>query len=490
MKKKFYITTSIVYTNASPHIGFTLELTQSDAIARYRRQKGESVFFLTGADEHGQKIYETAKKSGKSPKRFVNQISAEIRELTKLISISNDDFIRTTDQKRHWPSVFKLWKKMAQKGDIYKKKYQGLYCVGCERFYLKKELVNNSCPIHLTKPELIEEENYFFRLSKYSKIIEKKIKSNELKIVPEIRRNEMLSLLKSGLEDISFSRPKEKLPWGIPVPGDNSQIIYVWGDALTNYISGVGYGNKKESALFKKYWPANAHVIGKDILRFHAGIWPGMLMSAGVKLPKMILVHGFITYGGHKMSKSLGNVVSPFELIKKYGSEATRYYLLREIPTLDDGDYTKEKMISRYNADLAKGLGNFSARILTLGSKVKISLIYYKNKKNIDSNVKKQIEKTKKIYDRKFSEFKINEAVGSVWDLISFGDRYINNKKPWENTESKIKIILNLLFLLEAVGDLILPFLPKTSQKILKNINKSGKNLKITRGENLFPRLD
>ena len=321
-------------------MGYALEIIQADVFARYRRILGEEVFFLTGTDEHGAKVTKAAEKEGKSPKEFVDKISGEFRELKEVLNLSNDDFIRTTDEKRHWPIVKKVWQKLKENGDIYKKKYQGLYCVGCEAFITKKDLIDGKCKIHQKEPEIVEEENYFFRLSKYSKKIEEIIEKDEVKIIPEERKNEMLSFIGQGLEDVSFSRPRKDLKWGIPVPDDESQTIYVWADALINYISALGGFEKGE---FKEFWPPDIHFLGKDILRFHATIWLGMLLSLGLELPKNIFVHGFITSNGQKMSKSLGNVIDPFELVKKYGADAVRYFLLREIPPTEDGDFTYEK---------------------------------------------------------------------------------------------------------------------------------------------------
>ncbi|MEK7566077.1 MAG: methionine--tRNA ligase, partial [Patescibacteria group bacterium] len=370
-----------------------------------------------------------------------------------------------------------LWEKIAENGDLEKRKYQGLYCVGCEEFKTKKVLIDgNKCPIHLKEVEIVEEENWFFKLSKYSQALKEKINSGELNIVPESRKNEILSLLNEGLEDISFSRPKEKLSWGIPVPGDESQIIYVWCDALTNYITGIGYGSNSNE-LFDKFWPADIHLIGKDILRFHAAIWPAMLLSAKLPTPKTIMTHGFITSNGHKMSKSLGNVISPFELIEKYNAEAVRYYLLKEIPTLDDGDLTEEKLKERYNSDLANGLGNFAARVLTMATKIDLKDFQPKEEiilkiKEIESAVNKKIE-----------EFKLNEALTAIWELIGYGDLIVNNEKPWENPENKKDVLTGLVLILKKSAELLLPFLPQTTDKILTSIQNNQK------GENLFPRL-
>jgi methionyl-tRNA synthetase len=475
-KKKFYITTSIAYTNAPPHLGFSLEVVQADVIARYHRFLGEDVFYLTGTDEHGAKVAKTAKEEGKTPKKFCDEISAKFRDLKRILNLSNDDFIRTTDKKRHWPAVKKVWLKLKENGHIYKKKYKGLYCSGCEAFITKKDLKNGKCVIHQKEPELIEEENYFFRLSKYSKEIEKIIDKDKMRIIPSDRKNEILNFVKQGLEDISFSRPRKDLKWGIPVPDDKTQTIYVWSDALINYISALDY--KKNGIQFKKYWPADVHCIGKDILKFHAVIWPGMLLALRLPLPKIIFVHGFITVGGQKMSKSLGNIIDPFELVKRYGTDAVRYFLLREIPPSEDGDFTYEKFEARYNSDLASGIGNLVSRIITLAARFQIP----NPKKITNPRLKKEIEKTWRNWRESLEEFRFNGALISIWDLISFCDGYIEKERPWEKSEKQLSIINDLLFALDHIARLLQPILPETSEKILKQ-------LKTKKREILFPRI-
>ena len=500
-QKKFYIPTSIVYTNRSPHIGFALELVQADVLARYHRLLGEEVFFLTGTDENGTKVAKAAEEIGKSPKEFVDEISKKVRELKKVLNLSNDDFIRTTDRKRHWPAVEKVWLKLKENGDIYKKRYKGLYCVGCEAFVKEKDLVDGKCPIHEKTPEVIEEENYFFRLSEYQNQLEKIIRAEKIKIIPETRKNELLSFITQGLEDVSCSRSRGKLEWGIPVPGDNTQIIYVWLEALVNYLSALDYaidGNK-----FKKFWPPDVHCIGKDIfIRFHGSLWPAMLLSLGLPLPKTIFVHGFITVSGQKMSKSLGNVVDPFELVKKYGSasspqvgtDAVRYFLLREIPPFEDGDFTYEKFEKRYNSDLAAGIGNLVARVITMAAKLKAKneklkttpnkfLRNYTGQAIKNLKLTKEIEKTWKNWKRALDEFKFNEALISIWDLISFCDKYIEKERPWQKSEKQKSTISNLQFTIAEIAKLLEPFLPQTSEKILKQIETK-------KPEILFPRLN
>ena len=468
---KFYITTSIPYTNASPHVGFALEAIQADVLARYNRQLGKDVFFLTGTDEHGIKTLRVARELGRDPKDFADEVSGKFRDLTKILNISNDDFIRTTDEIKHKPAVEKLWKKLDASGDIYKKKYKGYYCPGCEAFKTEKEIVDGKCVIHLKPIEIIEEENYFFRLSKYNKKIEELIISDELKIIPESKKNETLGMLKQGMEDVSFSRTKDKY-WGFEVPGDPDQIMYVWCDALPNYISAIGYA--EEDKQFKKYWPANVHCLGKDIMKFHTIFWPAMLLSAKLDLPKKIFVHGFINVNGQKMSKSLGNVIDPFELVKKYGVDAVRYYLLREILSTEDGDFTYEKFEQRYNADLAGGIGNLVARVLGISSKIEFK--ESKPGKEIVGKLKEIKEK----YTIFLEEFKFNEALICIWELISYCDKYINEEKLWETKNPKV--VSDLFFVIKEIGNLLLPFIPETAEKIIKAVENK-------KSENLFPRI-
>ena len=476
--KKFYITTAIPYVNAAPHIGHALEFVQVDVLARYRRQRGDEVFFLTGADEHGVKIARAAASAGKLPQELVDENAAKFKKLTEVLDLSSSDFIRTSDQKRHWPGAQKLWKELDKAGDIYKKKYRGLYCVGHEAFITEKDLKKDLCVVHKTKPEIFEEENYFFRLSKYSKKIESLIKSSKLVISPLSRRNEILSLLKEGLEDVSFSRPSKDLSWGIPVPGDSEHTMYVWCDALSNYITALGYGSTRnvDISKFNKWWPADIHVIGKDILRFHAAIWPGMLLAAGLELPKTIFIHGFITAGGEKMSKTVGNVVDPFEVVKKYGADALRYYLLREIPSSSDGDFTYEKFEERYNNDLANGLGNLVSRVFALAKKSET--------KPLSKNFKSAILRMEKNIDKAISEFKFNNAISSIWQLITLGDKYVDEKKPWTLSTNSFEFketISSLLYLISEISRLLTPFLPKTSEKIAEAIKNKKSGI-------LFPR--
>ncbi|MGM0439057.1 MAG: methionine--tRNA ligase [Patescibacteria group bacterium] len=469
---KFYVTTSIAYTNASPHIGFALELIQADVLARHNRKKGKDTFFLTGTDEHGQKIARKAKEEGKDPQQFVDDIVQSFDQLIKDLNISNDDFIRTTDKERHWPTAQALWKEIEEQGDLYKKKYTGRYCVGCEAFLTEKDLVDGKCPNHDTEPEKVEEENYFFKLSEYEEEIKDLIESDELNIIPESKKNEMLSFIDDGLEDVSVSRSEDKLKWGVPVPDDENQRMYVWVDALSNYISALGYAENKEE--FEKFWPADVHCIGKDILRFHSIIWIGLLLSAGLEIPKNIFVHGFITSKGKKMSKSLGNVVDPFELLKEYGTDPVRYYLLSEIPPTGDGDFTAEKFKDKYNSDLADGLGNLISRTIGLATKKDVE---FDKDRRAGGEIMKKVSATKKKTNKLLDNYEFKKALEEIWSLIHFMDRYIEEKKPWEESWDQEKVIFEMLYVCYQLHKLLAPFLPETAEKIKNQIETQEKEI-------------
>lgn len=467
--KKFYLTTPIFYPNAKLHLGHAYTTTISDILARYHRLIGEKTYFLTGSDENAQTVFAAAKKSGQDTKNFIDTAVASFKELFSALNISYDQFIRTSDEKIHWPGAQMLWQKLAASGDIYKKEYEGLYCVGHEAFLTEKELVGGKCPDHGTAPERLKEENYFFRLSKYTAEIQRKILSDELRVIPQSRKNEILSLLESGLEDISFSRPKKGIGVGIPVPGDPLQVMYVWCDALTNYITALGYG--RDEKLYKEFWPADVQVIGKDILRFHAAIWPGMLLSAGLPLPKTLLVHGFITSGGKKMSKTLGNVIDPGELLKNYGTDAVRYYLARHITPFEDGDITREHFKEAYNANLANGLGNLVARVMQLAQM------------HLSEPVKVEFVPYPKEFKDAMEKFEINRVADYVWSRIGALDERIAKEEPFKliktDPEKGRALIVELVKELAAIDLLLEPFLPTTSKKIIEAImqNKKPENL-------------
>ncbi|MBN2042537.1 MAG: methionine--tRNA ligase [Candidatus Aenigmarchaeota archaeon] len=470
VKKGFYITTTIPYANAPPHIGFALEIIQADVLARLEGLKGRDVFFLTGTDEHGTKNYQTAKKEGLTPQAFVDKNAAFFRELTKVMKISNSYFIRTTDRKVHWPGVLNIWKTLAGKGDIYKKKYEGFYCSGCERFITEKDLEDGKCPNHPNlEIQKIAEENYFFRLSKYSDRIRELVKSDELEITPEKWKNDFLGLIEEGLTDVSFSRDKEHLPWGIPVPGDENQVMYVWCDALTNYLTGVGFPEKK----YTKFWPADIHAVGKDMLRFHAGIWPGMLLGAGIPLPKKIIVHGFLTVNGQKMSKSLGNVIDPIYLAKEYSSDSIRYFLIRNIPFGDDGDFSVDEMIERVNNELVSNIANFCYRTLSFvkktGSGIN-SINPTKDKKTIDL-VKEKVREA----EESFEGLKLDKALRNILEIGDIGNGFFQESQPWvlaKNDKKRCDEVLALAA--NIVKDIIIllkPVTPDFCASIEKQLN-------------------
>ncbi len=490
-KQKFYITTSIPYATAPPHLGHILDPLIADVLSRYRRTKGDEVRFLVGTDEHGAKVVRTAEDLGKTPKELVDENSEKYKEMHKIINIAWDDFIRTSDQKRHWPGAQKLWRALKDSGDIYWKKYRGLYCVGHEAFITEKDLVNGRCLDHQKEPEVIEEENWFFRLSKYAERIEKKVVSDELRVIPESRKNEILSFIKSGLEDVSISRPSSDIPWGVPVPDDSTQTMYVWLEALTNYISSIGYGREdlESVELFQRWWPADAQVVGKDNLRFHAAIWPGMLLSAGLLLPRTLFVHGFVNVDGQKISKTVGNVIAPEEVVKKYGADPVRYYFLREFPSYEDGDFSYKKFEERYNGDLANGLGNLVSRAAALGQN--LSPLHFNFEADIDAEIKKISTEVFKSYEGHIAEIRLNEALANLWRLVSFADKYINEKKPWaEKNENELRrTLLNAGYLISTITALLSPFLPESAEKIKTQISIDDSVLKIKKGEALFPRL-
>ncbi|MSU54499.1 MAG: methionine--tRNA ligase [Candidatus Staskawiczbacteria bacterium] len=474
-KKKFYITTTLPYVNAEPHIGFAMEIIQADVIARFKRQQGFEVFFNFGTDEHGIKIYRKAQEAGIDPKTYCDIYAPKFNDLKAALNVTYDNFIRTTDE-HHVKSAQEFWKLCKKKGDIYKKNYKVKYCVGCELEKMDSELENEKCPIHPNlQIELIEEENYFFKYSNYQEKLLKLYEKNPKFVIPTTKLNEIIEFTKRGLQDFSISRLKEKMPWGVDVPGDDKHVMYVWTDALVSYISALGWPENKKQ--FNNFWPG-MQVAGKDNLRQQSSMWQAMLMSCGLPNSSQIFIHGFITVGGQKISKSLGNVINPFELVKKYGVDAVRYYLLREITPTEDGDFTYEKFEQRYNADLAGGAGNLVARTITLAQKLEIQ----NYKSQINPKFKIQIEETGKKCKQALEEYKFNEALKSIWELISFCDRYINEQKPWEAKENASEVISDILFALDNMADLLLPFLPDTSEKIKKAVQTKQSQI-------LFPRI-
>ncbi len=490
-KKKFYITNAIPYVNAPPHIGHALEFIQSDVIARYHRMQGDEVLLLCGGDENALKNVHAAEKMGEEVQSFVDRHTELFRDLARVLSVEFDVFQKGSDQVHHYVSSQTLWQRCLDAGDIYKKAYQGLYCLGCEAFYLPSELnEHRECFEHPGRAlEEVSEENYFFRLSKYQSELMKLLTEDVIRIIPETRKNEMLAFLKEPLEDISISRSNERAKnWGVPVPSDPSQRMYVWFDALNIYQSGVGFG--WDNTQYEKWWPAEVHVIGKGILRFHAIFWPAFLLSAKLKLPKVLFVHGYLTAEGQKMSKTLGNVVDPFELVRKYGAEPLRYYLLREIPSTGDGDFGAAKLEERYNGDLANGLGNLVARVATLG--VKVSPLRIDVAKDILPEIRSEIEAAFARQAEAFEAFRLNEALAEAWRLIGFTDRYINTQKPWAIVDETAfrGVLTNASYLVHIIAGLIRPFLPLTSDRIREQILFSDSTIEIKKGAVLFPRLN
>ena len=451
----FYITTAIDYVNAKPHIGHAFEKVITDCIARYEKQKGKDVFFLTGVDENAQKNVQAAEKAGVSVKEFVDRNTGFFIELSKGLNVSYDKFIRTS-AKEHAKVVQEILRKIIDKGDIYKAKYEGLYCVGCEEYKTEKDLVDGKCPEHNTKPEKMSEDAYFFKLSKYQN---KLIKYVGNYIVPVSKTNEIVNRLKEGLNDLNVSRKNAE--WGIDFPNDKNFKVYVWVDALINYVSGA-----------KEKWPADVHVIGKGINWFHSVIWPALLMSAGYELPKKLLVHGYLNVGGKKMSKSLGNVIDPLELIKKYGADSVRYSLLR-CSVFDDSDFSEEILISRNNDELADKLGNLVSRVAALIEKNGIEKCDLKLIKKLNEN---KIEKY-------FENFELDKALNGIFSFIDKCNEYVQEKKPWETKDKKVLFELKESIL--KIAELLYPFIPSSSEKIKKQFSAT----KIVKGEVLFRKI-
>lgn len=470
-----YITTTLPYVNADPHIGFALEIVQADVLARSWRLSGNEVFFSTGTDEHGQKILEVAQKAGQEPQAYVDLSVAEVQKLKDALDLSYDAFIRTTSPA-HIKAAQEMWRLCDAKGDIYKKAYTGMYCVGCESFKTEKEILDGHCVIH-TNLELqeITEENYFFKFRKYEKELLTYL-SRPDSVIPEWRKDEAITFVQDGLEDFSISREKKRLSWGVPVPGDDTQVMYVWFDALTNYISTLGWPEDPEGN-FKKFWEEGKtlQVAGKDQVRFQSLMWQAMLMSADIKNTGQIFYHGFINSGGQKMSKSLGNVISPFELVKKYGTDATRYILLRHTHPTEDTDVTWERLDEWYTANLTNGLGNLVARVMKL-TELYLTPGYSKTLPSFSNAINASLEK-----------FEFNQAFDLIFDKIAATDKKINETEPFKliktNPEEGTRIIIDLILDLHIIGHFLKPFMPTTSAIIIDAINNHKKP------ENLFPRL-
>ena len=505
-KQPFYVTTSIAYVNAAPHIGYALELVYADALARFMQLRGCDVRFVTGTDEHGQKIARKAAEQGKTPQQLTDENSALFRALAKDLDISNTDFIRTTET-RHRPAVETFWKRVQANGWLEKRKYSGLYCTGCESFKTEKDLVDGKCPDHLTTPEFVEAENWFFKLSAFQDKLKEWYAAHPEFVAPDSRFNEARQLVEDGLEDVSVSRSTDQLTWGIPVPGDDGQVIYVWFDALINYLTAAGFGSDDES--FKTFWPADAHVIGKDINRFHAVLWPAMLMAAGIEPPKQVAVHGWIhAEGGKKMSKTLGNVVAPDELIAAFGVDGARFLLLHEIPFRGDGDYSKATFTERFNSNLANNLGNLVNRVTSMTGKYRQGLV----PPRVGADAALPIDDAVKGYVEAMAKLEFDVALGAIWELVDAANKYVDSSKPWtlakEGNDAELDAVLyRLLETIRVVAWLIRPVMPGTSDKMLDRLSQPADRdaslfddvLKwgilepgatVTVGDPLFPRLE
>ncbi len=454
-KKKFYITTPIYYVNDKPHIGSAYPTLAADVLARLHRQLGEDVFFLTGTAEHGSKIAESAEKAGKEVQAFVDENAAKFALAWDELEIVPDDFIRTTEE-RHLRAVNLFFQKLKESGKLYEGDYEGWYCVGCESFKKDSELVEGLCPLHNRKPEWVKERNWFFKLSEFAPVLQEKIESGEFKILPSARRNEILAFLKQGLEDIAVSRRTAK--FAMPLPWDPEQTIYVWLDELFNYCSAIGYENDRQN--FDHFWPADYHIVGKDIIKFHCVVWPALLLAIGEQLPHAVFAHGFFTVDGQKMSKSLGNIIDPVALSHKYGSDAVRYFLLREVPFGQDGDVSEAKLLERYNADLANGLGNLFSRVTNM-----VEQYFGGDLGEIAKSPKDLSPVSEEFYRLNFTE-----GLKLIWTEIAWADQLIDRAKPWEliKTEpEKVKeLLINLVALLYEIALKLSPVMPQTAQTI------------------------
>ncbi|SDF01544.1 methionine--tRNA ligase [Sporolituus thermophilus] len=508
-RKSFYITTPIYYPSDRLHIGHAYCTTIADAIARYKRLAGYDVFFLTGSDEHGQKIERKAKEHGVTPIEYVDKIVASFKHLWEKLNISNDDFIRTTET-RHKEVVQSIFQKIYDQGDIYKATYEGQYCTPCETFWLERQLVDGKCPDCGRPVELVQEESYFFRLSKYQDRLLQYIEENPDFIQPASRRNEMINFIKSGLEDLCVSRTT--FDWGIPVPFDTKHVVYVWFDALVNYITAAGYLHDREK--FNKYWPADVHLVGKEIVRFHTIIWPIILMALGIELPKMVYGHGWLVVEGDKMSKSKGNVIDPLALIDEFGADAIRYFLLKEITLGMDGNFSREALINRINADLANDLGNLLHRTLSMIGRFNGGAIEGPGATEpIDLELVALAQNTAAAYEKYMEHMEINAALKEVWGLIGRANKYIDETAPWALAKDAAKksrlntVLYNLAEVLRIVSILISPFMPATAPKIwsqlgieenlgdmrLDDAQRWGRlkaGTRVNKPEPIFPRIE
>ena len=463
----FYITTPIYYVNAEPHIGHAYSTIVADVIARFYRLSGSETFFLTGTDEHGNKVVEAAERSGETVKAYVDRISRTFKETWPKLNITNDYFVRTTDSN-HQDTVREILSKVYEKGDIYFSEYEGRYCIGCERFYTDTELVQGKCPIHMSEPRLVREENYFFRMGNYQDWLIDYIDKHPDFIRPERYRNEVVAFLREPLEDLCISRPKKRLSWGIPLPFDDNYVTYVWFDALINYISALGY---PQGERFKRFWPVAQHIIAKDILKPHAIYWPCMLKAAGIELYQHLNVHGYWNVNAGKMSKSLGNIVRPLDLSTKYGLDAFRYFLLRDMVFGLDSDFSEESLVRRLNADLANDFGNLVSRSMTMAIKYFDGPLPAPGRlEGADTSLKEAALKGIEDYKAMMKGFVFHKALIAIWELIGRANKYIDTMKPWAMAKSDIErmgtVLNNITEVIRIVSVLIWPFMPQTAEKV------------------------
>lgn len=487
--EKYYISTAIAYTSGKPHIGNTYEIVLADAIARYKRQKGFDVYFQTGTDEHGEKIEIKAKEQGVTPQEYVDKIAAEIKRIWDIMDTSYDRFVRTTDPD-HEKKVQKIFKKMYDKGDIYLGKYEGLYCTPCESFFTESQLVDGKCPDCGREVHYASEEAYFFKLSKYQDKLVEYYNSHPDFIKPDSRKNEMINnFIKPGLQDLCVSRTSFK--WGIPVDFDPKHVIYVWLDALTNYITNIGYDVDNPTEEFKKYWPADLHLIGKDIIRFHTIYWPCFLMSLDLPLPKQIFGHPWLLFGNDKMSKSKGNIMYADDLVELFGVDAIRYYVLHEIPYANDGSLTYDLLIDRINSDLANILGNLVNRTITMANKYFDGSIKYTNQTDqLDNELIDSINLLDEKVEDKMSRLEIGGALDEIFEVLRKSNKYIDDTMPWslakdeDNKDRLMTVIYNLLEAIRVCAVFLKPFLPSTSNNILSQLNMNDDRREYKRDNN------